>query len=177
MKRRSLRGRVPRILGAAILSVTLVASGAAAAQASTRSSEPQAGIQYTPDGRVIAGTISPANSTPVSASEAKELDAIRLGRVATPLITHPNCAGRTDFYEVVHVNNQGLFQDDCFANSGTYTYTMTDSRFLCPGNNTGRTFYWDPGTSAYYTSPWRGPSSACWNFTAPWPTVLQVQIQ
>lgn len=177
MKRRLLRGRAPRILGAVVLCITLVASGTAAAQASTRSSKQQGGIQHTADGRVIAGTISPANSTRVPANEAKELEAIRLGRTPTRLITHPNCAGRTDFYQVVHVNNQGLFQTDCFANSGTYTYTMTDSRFLCPGNNTGRTFYWDPGTSAYYTSPWRGPSSACWNFTAPWPTVLQVQIQ
>lgn len=133
MKHWSTRGRLTGIIGAAALTAALVVGSAAAAQASTGSGG-STETQYTPDGRPIAGTISPANSTPVSASEAKKLEAIRLGQVATPLTTHPACAGRTDFYQVVHADNSG-FHTDCFANSGTYSYTMYGGRYLCPGVN------------------------------------------
>lgn len=51
----------------------------------------------------------------------------------------------------------------CFANAGVYTLTSgywVDTKYLCPGNNQGRTKYLNGTVNTW--SVWRGPESN-WN--------------
>lgn len=81
----------------------------------------------------------------------------------TPLITHPACAGRIDFYRIIA--SDGTVQ--CFANAGIYTLSSGhwDALYLCPGNNKGRTEYLNGNTNTW--SLWRGPMAdynSCYSF-------------
>lgn len=93
----------------------------------------------------------------------------------TTFITHPDCAGRKDFYRLI--SSKGVQQ--CFANAGTYELSSgywTQTQYLCPGNNNGRTKYY--AGSANYWSVWRGPESnydTCYEFNTPVPA-FAVQI-
>ena len=94
----------------------------------------------------------------------------------TPFITNPSCGGRIDFYRIIDTSGY----QRCFANSGTWTLTSgywVNIKYLCPGNNNGRTKYWTG--SVNYWSVWRGPETnwnTCYAFSDPGVPAFAVQI-
>ena len=83
------------------------------------------------------------------------------------MTTNPPCEGRNDYYRII--SSSGLQR--CFAWAGTYELSSgywTQTQYLCPGNNRGRTKY--VAGSYNYWSVWRGPESdftTCYEFNTP----------
>jgi hypothetical protein len=179
------RGLVIAAVAATILlSTTSGASAESLVDSGTGSSSNSTGTILVGSGQIdvsqltIVGIIDPATGeiTDIAPMHpAPTAPSATASRLITPFITHPACAGRTDFYRLIDTSGY----QQCFANTGVYTLTSgywVNTQYLCPGNNYGRTEYLNGTINTW--SLWRGPElvySTCYQFAYPVPA-FAVQI-
>lgn len=157
------------------LTLCLAAAGLAAPAAqATPASTDDASIVQAPT--VKYGWVDPSSlnlvavepeGTPVTADDVATLiqTGPSIGKPGiSPRTNQTNCGTNKSFYRWVYEDGRVI----CFANAGeAYTSPgIWGIRYLCPGNNQGRTLY-QSGTGSNFWSLWRGSESnydTCYDF-------------
>lgn len=161
-----------------LLSASAMFAVGSSAQAVTTDSSPAANDHRSSN--IISGTgwtdvsklkivpLNEFNSVPLTSQEIRDMATSPMNhssiKAIKPYTNEVDCGDRIDWYRVISDYGYTV----CFANDGDLFYPTTDTKYLCPGNNSGQVVWrYKEGGRSYWSRARSGydDHNTCYSFS------------